>query len=233
MLARIFAIALAVMFVAASQLYAVPTQVVHQDAPICDPLFIPDNVDEIGSVVFFPPDEALDHFSTTVQQPVCLPTDDPTMPDALVGIANLTGRDLTEVWYIANNETRISNVDGFANDAAYSLADAGDNETFRIDNDISDPGGSHHPLVFESGPVDGIWNAGETWHFILQDYGNLFGLPADALVSIGVADASSLAGTIPSSGSIIAIPAIPEPTSATLVLLGMSVVGFATSRRRI
>ena len=235
MITRTFSLALALVVLAATQLYAVPTKVIHQDAPVCDPLFIPDEVDEIGDPAFgFPPDEQLAHAATITQQPVCLPTDDPAMPEALVVITNLTGRDLTEVWYIASNETRISNVDGFANDASFLISDSFDNEAFRIDNDASDPGGSHHPLVFESGLVDGIWGAGETWHFILQDYGNALGLPPDAFVSIGVGDASTggAAGIPASSGSIIAIPQIPEPSTALLALFGVAVIGIGTRRNR-
>ena len=219
-----------------SQVQAIPTVVHFQDAvkadgtTHCDPLFIPQEVDEIGDPAFgFPNDEALSRVSTDIFQPVCIESNDPTAADALVEITNLTGRDLTEVWYIANNETRISNYDGYANDIGFAV-DA-DNEAFRLDHDLSDPGGKHHPLVFESGPFNGIWEAGETWGFILQDYSNAFGLPADALTSIGVGDASVAIPGVPfnSSGSIIAIPRIPEPTTCMLMAIGLAALSL---RRR-
>ncbi len=223
--------AVALVLAATCPLYAIPTQVVHVDSnATCDPLLIPQDVDEIGTIPPFPVDESLASTSFPVLFPVCTATDDPLMPEELVLITNLTGRDLTEVWYIANNETRISNFDGYANDIGFAI-DL-DNEAFRIDSDISDPGGAHHPLVGESGVLNDIWEAGETWEFILQDYGNLFGLPGSALTSIGVGDASGGAGVIDSSGSIIAIPQVPEPGSTVLTLLAMSAWGLVPRRKR-
>ena len=231
------ATATALVLSTSSTLFAVPTTVQYQDAQNadgtshCDPLFIPNNVDEIGDPTFgFPTDESLGHFTTTVIEPVCLPTDDPTVGDALVGITNTTGRDLTDVWYVANNETRISNYDGYANDIGFAVDK--NNETFRIDNDITDPTGKHHPLVFESGLANGIWESGETWHFILQDYSNSLGLLADDLTSIGVGDASfPVPGLKESSGSIIATPSVvPEP--ATFMLACMGLAGMFSTRRR-
>jgi len=108
--------------------WAAPRTVHYQNAvnadgtPHCDPLLIPQDVDEIGDPAFgFPADEALGHATTDVFQPVCIPTDDPSSLDALVRITNLTGRDLTEVWYVANNATRISNFDGWANDIGFPI----------------------------------------------------------------------------------------------------------------
>lgn len=238
MLTRTLSIALiaavALVLATTGPLYAIQTQVVHTDSNVsCDPLFIPQDVDEIGDPAFgFPPDESLSHTTTSGQFPVCF-TDDPLVPDALVLIKNLTGRDLEEVWYIASNETSISNIDGYANDIGFAAFPIADNETFRIDNIITDPGGAHHPLVGEDMTLDGIWEAGETWEFILQDYFNLAGLAADALISIGVGDASPppIPGVIASSGSIIAIPQVPEPGSAVLTLLGCVGMTFLSRRR--
>ena len=220
------------------QAYAVPTKVVHQDVSLrCDFLLIPNEVDEIGHFAFFPPDEALDSlFSNPFGPPVCLQTDDPNALNFVVEMRNMTGRDLEEVWYVANIETTISNFDGFANDIAFPItaADRGQ-EAFRIDHDLSDPGGSHHPLISESIAFDGIWQAGESWQFVLQDYANAAGIGPAAFTSIGVGDASSAVPgvTPPSSGSIIAIPRIPEPSSAVLSLIVMGGMGMIARHRRV
>ncbi|MFV1980730.1 MAG: PEP-CTERM sorting domain-containing protein [Rhodothermia bacterium] len=219
------------MWAMTGQLHAIPTQVEYADAPICDTLFIPKDVDEIGRPPLFPTDELLDSVSTQTFDPACPTTDDPSTANALVVMTNLTGRDLEEVWYVANNETRISNVDGFANDIGFPIDS--DNEAFRIDSKISDPGGKNLPLVAESGIPNDIWEAGETWSFILQDYSNSLGILPEALISIGVGDASiPVVGLPESSGSIIAIPRIPEPGSAVLALLGMTVCGFLSRRKK-
>ena len=197
--------------------FALPTQVVHNDTPQCDPLFIPVNVHEVGEFTVFPSDESLS--ATSLGQQFlgpCVTTDDPNIPDEIVEIRNLSGRDWLEVWYVANPETTITNFDGEANDILFPPLQ----EAFRIDNVFSDPGGFHHPLIFESIIPDGIWQAGESWRFILQDYFNAFGIPASAIDSLGVGDASPVgaAGFRTSSGSIIAI--VPEPATCALLLVG-------------
>ena len=224
-------LSLVVVVLCSSQVFALPSQVVHIDTPQCDPLSIPVEVDEIGDVTEFPADEAL--FATDLGPSnftPCVATNITALPDFVVDIRNLSGRDWKEVWYVADPETNITNFDGEAND--FSAATGPIHEAFRLDHDISDPFGIHHPLIFESIAFDGIWQAGETWRFVLQDYTNTLGLPPSAISSLGVGDASSTpaSGIIDSSGSIIAVP-IPEPASAVLLLL--SAAATAVSRRRL
>lgn len=76
--------------------------------------------------------------------------------------------------------------------------------------------------------TDGIWQAGETWGFVLQDYTNTLGASADSFTSIGVGTASfDVAEIIPSSGSIIAVP---EP--ASIILLASLLIPALAWRRR-
>ena len=211
-------LAIAALTVVASQAYAVPTKMAHIDTPQCDPLFIPENVHEIGDVAVFPADEAL--FSTTLSTTsasACPLSDDPAVPNVIVDIRNLSGIVWEEVWYVADSETTISNYDGEANGSPFSPIQ----EAFRIDYDISDPGGVNHALIFESNTPDGIWEIGESWQFILQDYSNLSGLSPSALNSIGVGNASPNFGINDSSGSIIAVTKVPEPASLALLSIGV------------
>lgn len=217
----LFVAAMALVLATTGGVYALPTKVAFINTPQCDPLFIPTNVDEIGDPFNFPPDEALTH-SDLGQSPVipCPPTNIPTLSEALVSITNATvpARDFAEVWYVADKDTSITNFDGEANDIAFFPPGQ---EAFRIDRLVSDPLGIHHPLIFESGVQNGIWEAGETWHFVLQDYVNALGLAPDAITSRGVGDASvDLAGFVASSGSIIAI--VPEPGTCMLLLIGLA-----------
>lgn len=212
---------------------ALPTKVVHQDLATCDPLFIPDLVDEVGNAqVGFPQDETLLHgWLGDTDLVVCPQTDDPAVPNHLVEIINTSGRDFVEVWYVADPETRISNVDGLANDAG--IATGPTNLAFRIDNKISDPTGMHQPLILESMTQDNIWEAGEVWQFVLQDYSNSLNLPPDAFTSLGIGNAShDIAGFLQSSGSIIAIPSkIPEPATGILMLAGTFAAAVALRYR--
>jgi len=148
-----------------NQAFAVPVDVAFIDTPECDPLFIPDNgVHEIGDFSVFPAGEQLgsQDLGSTSQSPCLTSADDPSIPNMVVDIRNLSGIAWEEVWYVADSATTISNVDGEANQLPFSPLQ----EAFRIDNDIKDPLGVNHPLIFESMTADGIWEIGVSWQFI-------------------------------------------------------------------
>lgn len=180
---------------------AIPVPVTHTDLPSCDALGVPPIVDELGDTPAFPPDERIIAVDLPTGGVAC-PSSDTPAPNVLISMTNITTLDFAEVWYVADPETSISNVDGLVNGE----------EAFRIDS-----AGLNTPLVFESLTADGIFEAGETWDFIIDDYFNVLGLVADDFFSPGAVGGTSPGG--PSSGSIIAIP-IPEPGTALLCLLG-------------
>jgi hypothetical protein len=163
-------------------------------------------VDEIGFSPPFPLDERLEAVPTFTNIPACPPMDNPAIPNALVVMTNLTvpPRAFRDVWYVRDRETTLTNIDGLAAMPGLPLQPA-----FKIDTV-----GVNVPLIFESFVADGIWAPGEAWHFIIQDYSNLLGLPPSLYDSIGVPSLMSP----PSSGSIIAIE-VPEPTAACMMAL--------------
>jgi hypothetical protein len=188
---------------------AVLTQVKSFDLPEQDPLFVPRVVHELGLMwMEFPPEEGIEAWDEYTEQTACpgFPGDNPTIPNALVYMFNMTGQAWTDVWYVADgrdpfapNQTSLTNYDGLVNDVL----------AFKIDYF-----GMNRSLVYEDNP-NGIFEPGEIWGFIIQDYQNMWGLPASALGSIGVP--SMFTGDQLSSGSIIAIP---EPMTLTLLGLG-------------
>jgi hypothetical protein len=123
---------------------------------------------------------------TTTATSSCAAEDQGGVDNILLSITNRSGQDFIELYYVANPETTITNFDGLING----------NAAFKID-DV----GSNTPLVSESITSDNIFEAGETWEIILQDYSNTLGLLASKLASIGIP--SGLANY--SSGSIIGI----------------------------
>ncbi|HED52901.1 MAG TPA: hypothetical protein ENJ00_01700 [Phycisphaerales bacterium] len=210
---------LALSFVAAAGLAsAEPITGIYYDAPGCDDNGFQNAVEEFGDATVFAPDETIDHVSTFTNQSACVVTDDQSIPNALVVITNLTGRFLDNLYYVGDEFTSFSNVDGFGegggSPGVRGLA-------FRIDSF-----GANRPLIFESLTPDGIFEPGETWQFIVQDYGNAAGIAPDSFFSIGMAGDSPDFGIIDSSASIVRM--VPAPASSLLALSGL----FALRRRR-
>jgi len=199
------------------QASAVLTDAIGADLPTCDVLSVPSQVDEIGNGPSplpapngaFPAGEQLVSGIISTNGIACPATRD-GLPSFTIRITNTNAVAYSDVWYVADPETTISNVDGTINGMP----------AFKIDKV-----GANVPLIGETGALDSIWSPGETWFVILQDYSNSLGLPAHYLGSIGVPSP----GDPTSSGSIIAIP-VPEPASAALVGLGL--LAIAGMRRR-
>jgi len=201
----------------ASSTKALPTRLVEVlDLPTQDPLVVPIDVHELGNQ--FPPDELI----TSTYEPdfpytPCLENpDDPQIPNPLVYIQNLGTWKWFDVWYVADKEigsTFLQNYDGIVNGGL----------AFKIDNI-----GLNTPLVFESMTLDNIFEPGEVWGFVIQDYQNTYGLPPSAFGSPGVGVFSM--GDQISSGSIIAIPA---PGAILLGGIGVGLVSWLRRRRTL
>ena len=196
-----------------------PLNVYSIDGPQ-DPLFIQGPVDELGEPLgVFPPDELIVSAWTETDEVACLDgTEDPDIPNILVSITNLTTTFWRDLHYVADPETFISNFDGAIGNAG--LGDA--TLAFRIDGLITP--GINNPLVAESIAVNEIFEPGETWVFIIDDFMGIVPFaPATPFDSLGIASLSS--AWPPSTGSIIAIP---EPVTLAVLILG----GLAALIRR-
>jgi hypothetical protein len=158
-----------------------------EDLLQCDPL--PDLLTggEIGLYKPFPQETSISPaILATTPNPACAAEDQGGIDNAQVSITNESGLDFLEVYYVADAETTITNVDGLLDGML----------AFKID-DL----GANTPLVSETGLADNVFQAGETWVFILQDYSNGLGLAASDLASIGI----PTSGDVYSSGSIVGI----------------------------
>lgn len=188
----------------------------YGDGPRCDSFGFLRAVEELGEGPLFPQDELITTVSTFTNQSACFASDDDNIPNALVEMTNLSGRHWDNLFYVADPETSLSNIDG----TAMSYAAPGvRTPAFRIDAI-----GTNRPLVFESISADGIFEPGETWAFIIQDYGNSLGL-GPSFGSLDFAGASM--GDPISTGSIVQF-VVPAPGSLALLGLG----GMAAVRRR-
>ena len=212
------AAAVAAVLAGATVAQAVPQVVQSQDTPHCDVLMPLTFVDELGRPNVFPAGERIDSSSFPTQFSACPSHDDPTVPNVLVTITNLNTFTFFDLHYVADPPnaiglagTTIANEDGLVNGG----------QAFRIDNV-----GVNRPLLGESINPNGLFEPGELWRFVIDDYVNTGGIPAHAFFSIGVG-AASPGG--PSSGSIIAL--IPEPASLGLAVLALPAL-LGRRRRR-
>jgi hypothetical protein len=191
--------------------HAHPVVVYSEDTIDQDPLIIDGPCHELGDS--FPIDELIDSSHAPTEMSSCPEQpDDPLIPNFEVQITNLTDIFWTDLHYVADPETLIDNYDGFIGNAGRDDGTL----AFKIDNfDINTP------LVGESMNQDLIFEPGETWTFILQDFQNSAGGMPTPFDSLGIASLSG--GT--STGSIIAVP---EPATLSLLAVG----GLTLLRRR-
>ncbi|MDX9910445.1 MAG: PEP-CTERM sorting domain-containing protein [Phycisphaerales bacterium] len=217
---RVAARAGLVVIAASTPALANPVDGVYFDLPDCDDHGNRVALEELGNAPLFPTDELIESVATFTQQSACPPMDNPAIPNALVVMTNLTGRSWTDLFYVGDLETTFTNVDGVASTNEAPPPNSLLTFAFRIDSF-----GLNRALVFESIAFDGVFEPGETWHFIIQDYSNTFGLSPAAFGSLDFAGGSVGDGL--SSGSIVQF-IVPAPGS--LALLGAG--ALASTRRR-
>jgi len=178
-----------------------------------DVITVSGTVDELGNPPTFAYDEAIfSSYTETSYAPCSVNDDDPDIFNYAVSITNMTDRSFTDLYYVADPETSLTN---------YDQSRINGQLAFRIDNV-----GLNTPLIYESYAADLIFSPGETWTFVIEDYVNTFGLAPSLFGSLGVGSASS--SDLVSSGSIIT----PVPEPATMILLGSGLLGLGGIRRR-
>lgn len=214
---RIFGISALSLFAGSAAAY--PVNGTYVDGPGCDNHGNQLIIEELGEAPLFPADELISVDATFTNMVAC-PTSHAGGPSALVIMTNLSGREWTDLYYVGDPGTSFTNVDGFASSAA---APGIEGLAFRID-----ALGVNRNLIAESMTADGVFEVGETWEFLIQDYANAGGVGPGEMGSLDFAGASAgPVGMGLSSGSIVSL--VPAPGTAGLFALGTLV---AARRRR-
>lgn len=179
--------------------------VLTDQSPLQDDWTLQGEVHELGDG--FPTDELIASQDLGVDPFIpCLTDYDEQGPlNIRVEITNMTNRIFTDVYYVADSGTSLTNVDEF-------LADANSptvfEPAFKIDNI-----GLNQPLVAEvGGTIANVFEPNEVWEFVIQNYSGQGGRGPVPFDTTGIAGSS---GWVLSTGSIIAVP---EPANATLML---------------
>ena len=172
----------------------------------CDPLVVTSApyADELGFTYTFPAGEQIAFSSVDTTLSACPSTDNPLIINKLVTITNLSPYDFADIYYVANGggtPGTFSNYDGYINGVMAMKVDS-------VGNNMS--------LISESKTANGIFESGEVWQFIVQDY-----------VSPVAVDAFYSPSTVGGSDTLPSI-IVPEPSSIALSLLG----GLMLVRRR-
>ena len=216
----------ALVFLAEAAL-AMPVNVFPTDFPNCDPLGLTATnadgsvwVDELGTSGF-PADETILAQAGPAQAIACPSSQiSNNGTQVMLRITNITGVDFSNLWYVSDPETSITNADGQIDQQA----------AFKID-----AVGVNTPLISESFStgLPGVFENGEVWTFVIDHYFNSSGTGPEVLTSVGLVgifSGNSAGVANESSGSIIGT-VVPEPSTALLMGLGLMGLSIAGSNR--
>ena len=188
------------------------------DDQLQDEWIIEGEVEELGDG--FPPDESIASQVLGEDNFIPCPTDynEQGPPNIRVEISNFTTRTFTDVYYVADTGTSLTNVDEF-------VADANTPTVFEPAFEI-DSIGLNQPLVAEvGGTIANVFEPNEVWEFVIQNYSGQGGRGPVPFDTTGIAGSS---GGGLSTGSIIAVP---EPASFSF-LIGVTAFLAVRTRRR-
>jgi len=179
---------------------AIPVSAFVTDGPNCDFLPATSLGHELGIGLFtifgppgpFPIDEEIDSIAFN-SSPICVPDDGDPFNDWEVSITNLSPHTYVELHFVADDAIPVGNFDGF------ELTSGPPTHAFRID-DV----GVNPTLLFEDIAIDGMFVPGETWTFVVDNFGGP-GFPFPPIFdSVGFGFGSPTFPS-PSTASILAI----------------------------
>ena len=182
---------------------------------------------ELGDIVIFPLNEAIQYGVTATTTYVAVP-DDLNLNDWKVTMINNSGVAWQDLFFVVDVGGVVGNADGTLEDSVGASGVFTD--AFRIDSTVT--GGANNPnLVFESGIADDIFSPGEQWEFIVTNFTAGAGFVPPNFISPGqFAGSSPYSVGVVGNASIVANQ-VPEPSSLALAGLGMAALLRRRQRR--
>jgi len=213
-------------FIGTHSAFALPISVEYIDEEICDVLNGPQDLHELGipptlKGLNFPPDEEISASHVETDLTTCI-NDNPNTPNYIVTMTNKSPHDFIQVWYVADDFATVGNSDGQIDQLGIIGGPPGD--SFKIDTV-----GVNRPLLTEDMTVDGIFEAGETWQFLVIDWKDLiFQVDSpSSFRSYNIGGASSPSGDDMSRASIIAFTEDQKLIGGTLIPIDATAVLIA------
>jgi hypothetical protein len=202
--------AAATMFGAINTANAVPINGQYLEDPRCDTLPNQALRDELGQLAIFPLNESIEVNTQATTVTVCV-ANDGLANDWNVQIRNLSGQAWQDLFFVVDAGATLGNADGTIRDVAGA-------PTIFTDAMRIDSVGANNNLFFESGPVNGIFDIGETWRFNVSNFNNNAALNQPPIInSPGKFAGSSPLGSTNGNSSILANP-VPEPATVSILL---------------
>jgi|SRR5688500_15515946 len=177
---------------------------------------------ELGDAAVFPAADALVYHDHRYGFTVGVPNDG-VANDWTVHLTNVSGQAWRDVYFVADHGVTIGNADGTVEDLAG--APGAMNDAFRIDSV-----GANANLLHESMAIDGIFELGEEWEFVVSNFGTGATSRPPTLTTPGVFSGSSQPDPFTGNASLLAVP-VPEPSGA-VVLMGLGAAALLKRIRR-
>lgn len=202
--------AAATMFGVINSAHAVPIVGQYLEDARCDTIPNQQLRDELGQLTVFPLNESVEVITQPTTVTVCV-ANDGLANDWNVQIRNVSGQAWQDLFFVVDAGATLGNSDGTIRDVVGA-------PTIFTDAMRIDSLGLNNNLFFESGPVNGIFDVGETWRFNVSNFNNNAAVnQPPILVTPGKFAGSSPLGSSNGNSSILANP-VPEPGVISLLI---------------
>ena len=222
------AIATALAWASSRTASGVPVNGLYVEDQRCDAIPTQNLSHELGDVITFPLNEAIQYQVAPATFTVCVPNDN-IQNDWVVTMTNVSGQAWRDLFFVGDLGMRIGNADGNMIDTV--LAPGVVTDAFRIDG--TKTLGLNNNLLSESGAPDEIFAPGETWTFAVSNFVGPGGSSPPPIISTPgkFAGSDPIMALPPSNTASILANPVPEPAAVGAVLVAATAMLMRRPRR--